>query len=47
MVPLEGQLVTTVLASASPTFPVLPALIVVPLLGALLVIVVPAAARSC
>ena len=30
-----------VLASASPTFPVLPALIVVPLLGALLVIIVP------
>ena len=32
---------TAVLASASPTFPVLPALIVVPLLGALLVIIVP------
>ena len=32
---------TAVLASVSPTFPVLPALIVVPLLGALLVIVVP------
>ena len=32
---------TPVLASASPTFPVLPALIVVPLLGALLVVVVP------